>query len=480
MITAKMKNCPILLVDDEPAELEAYSLLLTSMGMNNITTLSDSRMVLPTLDAMQPPVLFLDLNMPHMSGQEVLRELKSKKPQIPVIIVTADSEIETAVECLKLGAQDYLVKPIDLKMFSSALRNALEIGLLRNEVMSLKGISFGNREYSNRAFDKLVTKSPLMFGLFQYIESIATSGLPTLILGETGSGKELIARAIHEVSGVTGEFVAVDISGLDDALLSDTLFGHAKGAYTGADAVRAGMIEKAVEGTIFLDEIGDLSEISQVKLLRLLQEKSYYPLGSDQPKQCQARIITAANKDLSKLAGQEGEFRMDLYYRLSTHLLKVPPLRERQEDIPLLVTHLIAGGAAAMNKAIPTISPQAMNLLIHHPFWGNIRELKAYISDAVARCTGGHIQDHLIAERLTGARSMHGTNTLKKSRMESLFGHFPTLEELADYAIEEALKITDNNQSKAAGMLGVSRQALHKRLKRKAPLSTRGDNVNQG
>lgn len=478
MITAKMKNCPIMLVDDEPAELEAYSLLLTSMGMNNITTLSDSRKVLHTLENMQPPVLFLDLNMPHMSGQEVLRELKKQKPQIPVIIVTADSEIETAVECLKLGAQDYLVKPIDLKMFSSALRNALEIGLLRNEVMSLKGISFGSKEYSNRAFDKIVTKSPLMFGLFQYIESIATSGLPTLILGETGSGKELIAKAIHEVSGVTGEFVAVDISGLDDALLSDTLFGHAKGAYTGADAVRAGMIEKAVEGTIFLDEIGDLSEISQVKLLRLLQEKIYYPLGSDQPKQCQARIITAANKDLSKLVGQAGEFRMDLYYRLSTHLIKVPPLRERKEDIPLLVSHLIAGGAAAMNKAIPTISPQAMNLLMHHPFRGNIRELKAYIADAVARCTGGHIQDRLIADRLTGATSMSSVLILKKNPLESLFGHFPTLEELADYAIEEALKMSDNNQSQAAGLLGVSRQALHKRLKRKTSPSTRGYNVN--
>ena len=427
MITAKMKNCPILLVDDEPAELEAYSLLLNSMGMNNITTLSDSRKVLATLENMQSPVLFLDLNMPHLSGQEVLRELKSQKPQIPVIIVTADSEIETAVECLKLGAQDYLVKPIDLKMFSSALRNALEIGLLRNEVMSLKGISFGSREYTNRAFDRIVTKSPLMFGLFQYIESIATSGLPTLILGETGSGKELIAKAIHEVSCLPGEFVAVDISGLDDALLSDTLFGHAKGAYTGAESVRAGMIEKATDGTIFLDEIGDLSEVSQVKLLRLLQEKIYYPLGSDQPKQCHARIITAANKDLSKLAGQEGEFRMDLYYRLSTHLIKVPPLRDRKEDIPLLVEHLIAAGATAMNKAVPTISPQAMNLLIQHPFWGNIRELKAYISDAVARCTHGHIQDHLIADRLTGAISCKETISCRQIHLSPFLVTFQPL-----------------------------------------------------
>ncbi len=465
MITSKMKNCRILLVDDEPAELEAYSLLLTSMGMKNVRTLSDSRKVLATLENMQSPVVFLDLNMPHMSGQEVLRELKLKKPQIPVIIITADSEIETAVECLKLGAQDYLVKPIDLKMFGSALRNALEIGLLRNEVMSLKGISF-SRQYTDKAFDKIVTKSPLMFGIFQYIESIATSGLPTLILGETGSGKELIAKAIHQVSGLPGEFVAVDISGLDDTLFSDTLFGHARGAYTGAENVRAGMIEKAADGTIFLDEIGDLSEISQVKLLRLLQEKIYYPLGSDQPKQCQARIITAANKDLTRLAGQDGEFRMDLYYRLSTHLIKVPPLRDRKEDIPLLVEHLIASGAAAMKKEIPTISPQAMNLLMHHPFWGNIRELKAYISDAVARCTHGHIQENLIAERLAGTSTLT-INHDSANPLESLFGHFPTLEELVDYAVEMALQSSENNQSQASRLLGVSRQALNKRLKKR-------------
>jgi DNA-binding NtrC family response regulator len=475
MITEKMRNCQILLVDDEPAELEAYSLLLSSMGMENVRTLSDSRNVSAMLESMQSPVLFLDLNMPHRSGQEVLRELKLTKPQIPVIIITADSEIETAVECLKLGAQDYLVKPIDLKMFSSALRNALEIGLLRNEVMTLKGISFSSREYTNKAFDRIVTKSPLMFGLFQYIESIATSGLPTLILGETGSGKELIANAIHEVSGLPGKFVAVDISGLDDTLFSDTLFGHAKGAFTGAEAVRAGMIEKAGDGTIFLDEIGDLSEVSQVKLLRLLQEKIYYPLGSDQPKHCRARIITAANKDLTRLAGLDGEFRMDLYYRLSTHLIKVPPLRDRKEDIPLLVEHLMTSAAATMNKAIPTISPQAMNLLMQHPFCGNIRELKAYISDAVARSTHGHIQDNLIAERLAGATAMTSTapNTkVSTNPLESLFGYFPSLEELADYAVEMALNVSESNQSQASRLLGISRQALNKRLKKRTPPRT--------
>lgn len=466
MITAEMKNCHILLVDDEQSELDAYSLLLTSMGIKNVVTQSDSRKVSATLAGMQSPVLFLDLNMPHMTGQDVLRELKIQHPQVPVIIITANSEIETAVECLRLGAHDYLVKPIDLKMFSSALRNALEISLLRNEVMSLKGISFATDSPRHRAFDRIITRSPGMLSIFQYIESIATSGMPTLILGETGSGKELIAKAIHEISGVTGNYVVVDVSGLDDTLFSDTLFGHAKGAYTGADGVRSGLIEKAVGGTIFLDEIGELSEISQVKLLRLLQENIYYPLGSDQPKHCQARIITAANKDLSMLAGRDGEFRMDLYYRLSTHLIRLPPLRERREDIPALVTFLAAEAAAAMHKATPLVSDRALNLLLHHPFLGNIRELKAYIVDAVARCDSGTIEEGLISGRLIAPISSHLETASGVSSLTTLLGRFPSLEELTEYAIGEAMASSDNNQSQAARLLGISRQALNKRLRK--------------
>ncbi|MDK9706734.1 MAG: sigma-54 dependent transcriptional regulator [Desulforhopalus sp.] len=467
MITTEMKNCHILLVDDEQSELDAYSLLLTSMGIKNVVTQNDSRKVSATLAGMQSPVLFLDLNMPHMTGQDVLRELKILHPQVPVIIITANSEIETAVECLRLGAHDYLVKPIDLKMFSSALRNALEISLLRNEVMSLKGISFATDAPRHPAFDQIVTRSPAMLSIFQYIESIAGSGMPTLILGETGSGKELIAKAIHEISGLTGNYVAVDVSGLDDTLFSDTLFGHAKGAYTGADGVRSGLIEKAVGGTLFLDEIGELSEISQVKLLRLLQENIYYPLGSDQPKHCQARIITAANKDLSMLAGRDGEFRMDLYYRLSTHLIRLPPLRERREDIPALVAFLSAKAATAMHKAPPTVSDRALELLLHHPFLGNIRELKAYIVDAVARCDTGRIEEDLIASRLIAPISPQLETASGASSLTSLLGRFPSLEELTEYAIGEAMASSDNNQSQAARLLGISRQALNKRLRKR-------------
>ncbi len=467
MITSEMKNCHILLVDDEESELDAYSLLLTSMGIKNVVTLSNGRKVSEVLTGMQSPVVFLDLNMPQMTGQEVLRELKISHPQVPVIIITANSEIETAVECLRLGAHDYLVKPIDLKMFSSALRNALEISLLRNEVMSLKGISFTTGGPRHRAFARIITRSPGMLSIFQYIESIAASGMPVLILGETGSGKEMVAKAVHDISGLRGSYVVVDVSGLDDTLFSDTLFGHAKGAYTGADSVRSGLIEKAAGGTIFLDEIGDLSEMSQVKLLRLLQENIYYPLGSDQPKQCRARIITAANKDLTMLAGRDGEFRMDLYYRLSTHLIRLPPLRERREDIPELVAFLAAEAAAAMHKPAPAISDRAMNLLLHHPFWGNIRELKTYIVDAVARCDSGRIEEELISDRLIGQVATAHETASGASSLTSLFGRFPSLEELMEYAVNEALAHSDNNQSQAARLLGLSRQALNKRLRKR-------------
>lgn len=468
MLDLSRQNPHIVLVDDEPSELEAYSFLLASMGVEKITTIADSRQALQELQKVAAPIVFLDLNMPHLSGQDVLRDIKKERPQVPVIILTANSEVETAVECLKLGAHDYLVKPISLSTFGSALRNALEIGSLRNELMSLKGIPFGSRP-SHAAFAKIVTQNPRMLEIFQYIEAIAESGQPTLILGETGSGKELLARAIHDVSGVPGEFVAVDVSGLDDTLFSDTLFGHARGAYTGADKTRSGLLEKAGNGSVFLDEIGDLSEVSQVKLLRLLQEGVYYPLGADEPKRCQARVIAATNRDLQKLAGQAGGFRMDLYYRLSTHLIKVPPLRDRQEDLPLLVMHLVEEAAARMKRPVPALSRDAMQLLLRHPFYGNIRELKSYLFDAVARCEDGEISGRLIAGRIGEISAVRQPGELSRNPLETLFGQFPTLDQLVDYAIDYALAMTANNQSQAARLLGLSKQALHKRLKKKHP-----------
>lgn len=467
MINIEAYNPHVVLVDDEVSELEAYSFLLQSMGVQNITTIDDSQKVMEVLKNIPSPIVFLDLNMPKVSGLEVLKELKANQPQIPVIICTASSEIETAVECLRLGAHDYLVKPINLNTFGSALRTAVEIVSLRNEVLSLKGISFRDPVPKHAAFDEIITQSCLMTEIFNYIEAIAPGGQPVLILGETGTGKELLARAIHQISCVSGEFVAVDVSGLDDALFSDTLFGHEKGAYTGAARVRLGLIEQAKEGTIFLDEIGDLHEVSQMKLLRLLQEGVYYPLGSDKPKQCRARIITATNKTLTNTPGENKKFRRDLYYRLSTHLIKVPLLKERQEDISLLVDQLISEAAASMKKIPPQISGKALQLLENYNFPGNIRELKTYLYDAVARTSTDTIADWIIEERLDSYATVSPRDKTEEKSLERVFGKIPTLEELVEFAIDQALKQTGNNQSQAAALLGISKQALNKRLKKR-------------
>ena len=462
-------NTHIVLVDDEPSELDAYSFLLQSMGFRKITTVSDSRKLMPVIESGQPSVVFLDLNMPHKPGKAVLAELREIHPQIPVVICTANADIEMAVECLKLGAHDYLVKPINAETFGSALRNALEISSLRNEVMSLKGIAVHRSIKHPEHFASIITGNPRMIGLFHYIESIAASTQPVLILGETGTGKELFARAVHDAGACRGAFVAVDVSGLDDPLFSDTLFGHRKGAYTGADRDRTGLIESAAGGTLFLDEIGDLNKASQVKLLRLLQEGVYYPLGDDRPRKTTARLIAATNKPLGSLAGANDAFRVDLYYRLSTHLIQIPPLRDRTDDIERLVHALVEQAAASMDKRVAMIRPSLIDRLAALPFPGNVRELKTYAFDAVAQCRGAELGEQHIAHRLDLVRGNVDApaSPEREAALEDLFGRFPTLAELTEYAIDKALAASGNNQSEAARALGISKQALNKRLQKR-------------
>jgi DNA-binding NtrC family response regulator len=458
---------PVLLVDDEPQALLSASVMLRTAGVKDVITVEDSREVMPLLYRQDVAVVVLDLSMPHLSGKELLHRISHEYPHIPVIIMTATNELETAVECIKSGAFDYLVKPVEKSRFISSVKRAVELCALRNEVSSLKRHLLTDRLEHEDVFAPIITNSKKMRAVFQYVEAIAGSQQPVLITGETGVGKELIARALHELSGLKGNFVAVDVAGLDDTMFSDTLFGHRKGAYTGATEARNGLVAQTSGGTLFLDEIGDLSESSQVKLLRLLQEQTYYPLGSDVPKRTDARIVVATNQDLQKLI-QKGKFRKDLYYRLRAHQIHIPPLRERKEDIPLLVDHFLEEAAKSMNKKKPTPPPELMTLLSTYHFPGNIRELRAMIFDAVARHKSGVLSMDSFKETIGQESSMRSFPPSEGSPFLGISGRFPTLREAEEYLISEALKLAKGNQGIAASLLGITRQALNKRLNRKA------------
>ncbi len=461
---------PILLVDDEPKILFSYSLILKSVGINNIITIDDSRKVIPLLEKKQVALIVLDLVMPHISGTELLSRIKSDFPDIPVIVLTATNEIEKAVDCMKEGASDYLVKPVEENRFVSSIQKALEVGDLQNEITSLKKHLLSDRLENEEAFAPIITRSKGMFAIFHYIEAVAKSPKPVFITGETGVGKELIARSIYRVSSLDGQHVAINVAGLDDTMFSDTLFGHKKGAFTGADKEREGVIVKASGGTLLLDEIGDLSMSSQVKLLRLLEDHIYYPLGSDLPEKSDARIIACTNHNIEKQI-QDGSFRKDLYYRLCAHHVHIPPLRDRIEDMPLLLDHFLNDASTSLQKTKPEISADLISRLSGYHFPGNIRELQAMIHDAVAQCK----DNRLSIEHFKGLKKQKGTlpaNTMDYAMnsnvsISDIFGRFPTLKEIEEHVINEALKRSKEKQGPAAALLGISRQALNQRLKKK-------------
>jgi DNA-binding NtrC family response regulator len=300
---------PILIVDDELSILLAIDTTLQLSGFNNIITCQDSREVGHILQNKNVELILLDLNMPHVDGETLLDRIGREYPDIPVIVVTGAVDVDTAVHCMKVGAFDYVVKPVEEGRLLSAVSRALDFRELKRENIALKQRILKEDLENPEAFQEIITKDKKMFSIFQYIESIAGSSQPVLIQGETGVGKELIARAVHRLSRPKGAFVAVNVAGLDDNVFSDTLFGHVKGAFTGADRDRSGLIEKASSGTLFLDEIGDLSSSSQVKLLRLLQEREYFPLGLDEPRKTNARIVASTLADLKSLEHSESSGR---------------------------------------------------------------------------------------------------------------------------------------------------------------------------
>ena len=457
---------PILIVDDEEDVLQSYKMTLRFNRIDNFELCSDSRRVMGLIEGNVYSAVMLDLVMPHITGLELLESIREKHPELVVLVVTGSNNVSTAVECMKQGVYDYLVKPVDVNRLVTSLRNAVEVGELRQENSSLRAHMLTAGVRNPELFASIVTASEPIQSIFSYIEAIATSPRPVLISGESGTGKELFARVIHNASKRTGKFVAVNVAGLDDTMFSDTLFGHRKGAFTGADGERPGLVEQAAGGTLFLDEIGTLQPTSQIKLLRLLQEGEYYALGSDSVKISEATVIAATNEDLDARM-REGVFRNDLYYRLLTHHIHVPPLRERPCDLPLLVEHFVAEAAATLGKPAPVVPFQAIAPLQLCRFPGNVRELQALVFDAVTRCKGDEI-DPEVFERYAksqGCASASRQPELRQTIDLLLAGDIPKLKDVEEYLIEKALRKAGNNQTLAAQMLGVSQSTLSRRMK---------------
>jgi len=392
-----------------------------------------------------------------------------------VVVATATMDVDTAVRCIRHGAYDYLLKPITRDRLLTTVARALEVAALRSEVDQLQRRLQETRLRHPEHFRHIVTRDQAMLALFEYIEAVAPSPQPLLIEGETGSGKELIAEAVHASVGRIGPMVSVNVAGLDDDVFADTLFGHARGAFTGAERARDGLVAQADGGTLFLDEVGDLSRESQVKLLRLVQQRTYYRIGEDTPRTTDARIVCATNRDLSALVS-EGRFREDLYYRLSAHAVRLPPLRERRGDLPLLVEHFVLRACTALHRPVPSVAADVVEVLAANPLPGNVRELEALLYDAVATLAG----DVLRAADLRPGRSSAGIPPpvapaapppVTSSAVDSVLlpdtgVRLPTLSEAEQQLIAAALEQAGGNQGRAAALLGISRQALNKRLAR--------------
>ena len=460
---------PVLLVDDENAWLNSFGLTLHASGINNVVTCNDSRKVIELLKEQEISALVLDLTMPHLPGDELLPQIVQDFPEIPVLIITGLDQVETAVSCMKLGAYDFFTKVTEESRLVTGVKRAIDLGALRRENSSLKEHFLEDKLNHPEAFSHIITHNKSMRSIFQSIEAIATTGEPVLITGETGSGKELFAQAIHRLSGRSGEFVAVNIAGLDGTMFADTLFGHKKGAFSGADQSRKGLIATGSDGSLFLDEIGDLTQGSQVKLLRLIQEREYYALGSDIARSTNARMIFATHRDLDSLQ-ESGEFRKDLFFRLRTHHVHIPPLRDRLDDLPLLLDHFLEDAADRLNKQKPAYPNELSILLGTYNYPGNVRELQSMVLDALSkhksRTLSMDVFKKYIEHRLGNSNEV--VEEVTGETVYSILGVLPTLKESSRLLVKEALLRAQGNQAIAAQMLGITRQALNWRLKQQA------------
>ncbi len=422
----------------------------------------------------QPDLVFTDLRMPVLDGFAVIETISQESPETPVIVISGTGVITDAIRAMKLGARDYVVKPIhEFEELVLVVKRALHEKTLHKVVESLKTSLLDVENRIHPAFSQITTSDPALLAIMKYLEAVAITSEPILVHGETGTGKELIARAIHQASSRNGAFVAVNVAGLDEQLFADTLFGHVRGAFTGADKSREGLVAQARGGTLFLDEIGDLTAASQVKLLRLLQEGEYYPIGSDLPRSSDARILIATHCNLPQLVKTKA-FRHDLYYRLNVHQVTLPPLRKRITDLPLLIERFVEESASRLSKNRPAVPRELLNYLATYDFPGNIRELEGMVFDAVARHSKGMLSMSSFLDvigvkyQATELQSSAASPSAEKIVLHDANGErTPTLKEAEEILVSQALKLSDGNQGAAAARLGITRAALNKKLIRK-------------
>ena len=455
-------SAKILIVDDEEIVIQSCLRILSDCS-DVVDSVQDGQAALRKIDETQYDIVILDIMMPKMDGLEVLQQIKERHPDVDVIMMTGLSQIQTAVKAMKLGAFDYLSKPFDPDELKHVVDRALERRRLLQQNRDLK-----NEVSSKYRFENIIGSSPRMQAVYALIAKCAPTNSTVLITGESGSGKEMIARAIHFNSLRKDQpFVTVDCNTLSENLLESELFGHVKGSFTGAVANKRGMFDSANNGTLFLDEFGNIPLSTQAKLLRVIQEHEYRPVGSTVTQKTNVRLITATNKDLKAMVA-EGTFREDLYYRINVFPIQAPALRERRDDIPALAFHFLRIFCNELEKPIAEISEGAMSLLINHDWPGNVRELENTMHRAVILCSDNIIrQAHLANIIDTSSRpDLEVPKTSEDLKRIKKIAREKSVEEVEKLFIQETLKRNASNVTRSAEETGMQRsnfQALMKK-----------------
>lgn len=447
----------LLIVDDEPSMREFLEIMLSQEGYR-VKAASDGMEGLKSYRQDEPDLILTDVKMPGMNGLDLIREIHALDSEVPIIAITAYASADDAVRAVKEGAYDYISKPFEIEDLRIVIRNALEARRLRRENVALR------RSIQEKyQFGEIIGKSPRMVEIFNLISRVAPSKAGILIMGESGTGKELIAKAIHYNSPRRNKpFVTINCSAIPENLLESEMFGHMKGSFTGAVANKLGLVETAHTGTLFLDEVGEIPISIQAKLLRFLQESEFRRVGGTDGKKIDVRIIAATNKRLEKEM-ESGVFREDLYYRLNVIRFRLPPLREREEDIPMLVDHFLKKFALEQGKQITKASSLALQVLCNYSYPGNVRELE----NIIERCVTLEQSDQLTAENLP-PKIVESCGTLPQSHDLDIppdgINLNETLESVERKLIGRALEITGWNRSRAAQLLGISFRSLRYRL----------------